>query len=234
MNTFLLLGLIINLLVHVNGRSNIQPPVVQDGVYRQLENANITLKLYKQLQSDKTSNIFFSPVSISGALSMIQLGSKGETSIEINKLFEVAEASEKLRTKSTLGETYEVIASMSSTNVSLKTSNRVFIDENLKVFSDYLNALKVYGGSVDKFSKSTKDSVDKINKWIFDSSNQLVKDAVDEKVVTTSTRFIVASTIWFSGSWHSQFHLDHIEKRKFYITHHDYIMTEMLYQRCKF
>ena len=46
------------------------------------------------------------------ALSMIQLGSKGETSIEINKLFEVAEASEKLRTKSTLGETYEVIASM--------------------------------------------------------------------------------------------------------------------------
>ena len=68
MNTFLLLGLIINLLVHVNGRSNIQPPVVQDGVYRQLENANITLKLYKQLQSDKTSNIFFSPVSISGGI----------------------------------------------------------------------------------------------------------------------------------------------------------------------
>lgn len=215
--------------VVVVARSNVKRPEVQkDGVYRNLENSKISIEIYKQLaKGEQQSNILFSPVSLSGALGVVELGAKSETLRQISKAFDIQSDSKKLREKSSLGETYEFISKISSKNVTVKTTNRVFVDDQVKVFDDYKNALKVYTAEVQKvrFSTSPGQAVYEINK--FHSPMRVVHD----QAVTRSTSLVVTNTIAFDGDWHSQFHPGENELRPFYVTHHDYVQVEMMFQR---
>ena len=59
-------------VVVVEARSQVTPPPLQNGVYRNLENAGIAVRLYHEIAKvEKQANVFFSPVGLSGGLLML-------------------------------------------------------------------------------------------------------------------------------------------------------------------
>jgi len=225
----------------VEARSQVTPPPLQNGVYRNLENAGIAVRLYHEIAKvEKQANVFFSPVGLSGVMGMIGLAAKGAASDEMNSLFEMPSTATarggRLREKSTFGETYEFIRSVSSKNVSVKTESRVFVDGKLKVFDSFTNALRTYEAHVQKveFSRSTKLATTDINKWANTDESRRHQRFVSEHQFNRETKMLFANKITFHGHWHSQFHPGQSDLRPFYVTHHDHVNVHMMFQRGKF
>jgi len=211
-------------------RSNFRAPATQNGRYSDLENSKVALKLYHLLaEENKNSNFLFSPVSLTAALGMIEIGANGETKNEITKAFDLEEESNKLRKKSSLGETYETISKISNANVTVKTFNKVFADEKIKIFDHYKNALKVYNANVKKlkFQASPGQTAHEINKDVSPNNMRIIH----ENQVDRNDKLVLTNVFDFQGDWHSSFDLYKREKRSFYVTHHDYINVQMMYQR---
>jgi len=228
--TLTVLSYILLLLdTYCSARSNFRAPPTQNGRYSDLENSKVALKLYHLLaEENKNSNFLFSPVSLTAAVGMIEIGAGGRTKTEITEAFELEGESTKLRKKSSLGETYEMISKIANANMTVKTHNKIFVDDKIKIFDHYKNALKVYNANVKKlkFQASPGQTAHEMNKDV--SPNIRI---IHESQIRRDAKLVVTNVFQFEGDWHSSFDVYKREKRSFYVTHHDYVNVEMMYQR---
>ena len=162
-------------------------------------NADFAFALYKKLSAlpEPQSNIFFSPLSISMALSMLALGVKGDTFSELYQALGYAEM-----TPETVNVAYEHIFHMLGHNkehMQLDVSNAVAVMEGAKVIDQFLEDAKHYfdseAFSVD-FSKPDV-AVQEINKYIAQKTNNTITDMVKE--VDSDTLMILINCIYFRG-----------------------------------
>ncbi|XP_041950253.1 alpha-1-antitrypsin homolog [Alosa sapidissima] len=198
-----------------------EPHPQHEGQHSQMlsqPNADFAFTLYKKLSAlpqFQSKNIFFSPLSISMALSMLALGAKGDTFSQLYQALGYAEM-----TPETVNEAYEHIFHMLGHNqehMQLDASNAVAVMEEAKVIDKFLEDAKHYyeseAISVD-FSKPDV-AVQEINKYIAKNTNNTINDMVKE--VNPATVMMLINCIYFRGEWMEYFDLEETKKGDFQV-----------------
>uniref|UniRef100_A0A3B4EDM6 Serpin domain-containing protein n=1 Tax=Pygocentrus nattereri TaxID=42514 RepID=A0A3B4EDM6_PYGNA len=164
-------------------------------------NADFTFSLYKKLAAHpeyQGKNIFFSPLSISMALSMLALGAKGETHSQIFSTLGYSAL-----TPDQVNEGYEHLLHMlshSQDTMLLEAGSAVAVREGFKPLDKFLkDAQHYYQGeafSVD-FSKP-EVAVQEVNKYIAKKTKDMITDMVKE--LDPDTVMMLINFIYFRGT----------------------------------
>jgi len=160
-----------------------------------------------------SQNIIISPLSISCALSMTLNGADGTTrdamltALRMNGITpEEINSSYKDLTEALLTVDKRVLMTIAN---SVWTEDRItpkqtFID----ILEDYYNA------ESKEFSITDPTAPDKINEWIEDNTNGLIKDMIDK--LEDNTVMLIINAIYFKGKWKLQFDEKDTDQELFY------------------
>uniref|UniRef100_A0A452IS65 Serpin domain-containing protein n=1 Tax=Gopherus agassizii TaxID=38772 RepID=A0A452IS65_9SAUR len=188
------------------------------------------LNLFKKLSENaKTQNLFFSPLSISSALSMVFLGAKGNTAAQMGKVLALDKAEE-------IHDGYQSLISevnKPGTNYVLRIANRLygektfkFLAVNFKYFFQMLEQLD--------FSRAAEDSRKHINAWVEEKTEGKIQNLLAQGIIDSMTRLVLVNAIYFKGNWATQFDKDRTVEGEFKINKNETKPVQMMFKKAKF
>jgi len=164
------------------------------------------LELYQKLKSND-NNLFFSPYSISVALSMVCAGARGETRDQITKVTHSKSDRECLPAAfETLNR--DMADSNLKGNGELRVANGLWLQKGFDFNQDYLKVMKdSYGAqpNVLDFNANPEFARNEINKWVAQQTRDKIQDLMTKGSIDKLTRFVLANAIYFKGRWNSEF-----------------------------
>nr|XP_010299608.1 PREDICTED: leukocyte elastase inhibitor A-like [Balearica regulorum gibbericeps] len=186
-------------------------------------NTKFCLDFFKELRKVKRNeNIFFSPLSISAALSMVQLGAGGSTAEEMEKVLHIHEvlSTASPGTKSTSGKCEEAGGAHSQfqellsalgkagATCSLSIANRLFGEVTFQFLQQYLDSTRVlYHAELEAvdFVNATEESREKMNSWVEKQTDGKIKDLFPPGSIDSTTVLALVNAIHFKGQWAIKF-----------------------------
>ncbi|XP_013390739.1 leukocyte elastase inhibitor [Lingula anatina] len=171
-------------------------------------NTDFGFSIYKQLTADPdVKDIFFSPISISTALAMLQLGTNGTTEDQINRAMKFDTLSQN-ENVAVLFHDLNAKLYNASNNYTLKSANRFFGSKRFPFRQTFLSDMRDYFNaepeSVD-FTANPEGSRVHINKWVERQTADKIKNLLAKGTITKSTVFVLANAIYFKGLWNASF-----------------------------
>jgi serine protease inhibitor len=192
-------------------------------------NTEFAFKLYQQLLLDKEKeNIFFSPASISFALSMVFNGAAGGTleamaaamGIEKLGLDDLNKANADLRT----------ILLNPDPRVETDIANSLWAEKDARVKEDFLQRNKeFYDATVEKLDFSDPGAPDVINKWVELQTRGKIKKLIEE--LNEDMRLILVNALYFNGKWTEPFDKDMTEEADFSLAGGALRQVPMMYRK---
>ena len=172
---------------------------------------DIFRKVVENAGSEK--NIIISPLSISCALSMTLNGADGTTreamlkALRVNGItLEEINNSYKNLTEDLLSVDKRVIMNIAN---SVWTENRISPKQSfIDILEDY------YSAESKAFSITDPSAPDKINAWIDENTNGLIKEMIDK--LEENTVMLIINAIYFKGKWKLQFDKNNTGQELFY------------------
>ncbi|RXN26575.1 leukocyte elastase inhibitor-like protein [Labeo rohita] len=197
-------------------------------------NSLFALDLYQALSANNAEkNMFFSPLSISAALSMVYLGARGETANEIAKVLSFSSVCDVHSHFETLTST---INSPSASYI-LKLANRLYGEKTFSFLSEYLDSsLKLYHAELQAvdFTGASEESRQLINKWVEEQTENKIKDLLKPGVIDGLTRLVLVNAIYFKGNWKHMFEEKGTKEMAFKINQNETRPVQMMYQEESF
>jgi serpin B len=176
-------------------------------------NTDFALKVFPLIDPGNSSNIVFSPYSVTQAFALTAPGAKGSTlsGIEqamsfltqdrlnpaLNKL-DLLLTSETSGTVTVTGDQYPI----------LKNANALWGQKGFTILPEYLDTLAVnYGAGLHivDYINATEDARNAINSWVADRTNNRIQDLIPLGGVDPNTRVVLTNAVWFKANWASQF-----------------------------
>uniref|UniRef100_A0AAY4D2P0 Serpin domain-containing protein n=1 Tax=Denticeps clupeoides TaxID=299321 RepID=A0AAY4D2P0_9TELE len=192
-------------------------------------NADFAFSLYKKLSAlpeSKSKNVFFSPLGISMALSMLAIGAKGDTHSELYKALGYSSL-----TQAQVNEAYEHLLHMlahGNENVQLDAGSAVALRDGFKVLDKFLEDAKHYFESevfnVD-FSKP-EVAVQEINKYISKKTHNKIPDML--KDLHEDTVMMLINFMYFRGKWEKHFEEKNTHKADFHVDENTKVTVDMM------
>jgi serpin B len=179
-------------------------------------NNNFAFDLYSKYKSNN-ENVFFSPYSISVALTMTYEGARGKTAEEMYDVLNlfpqcqckkapcICDQPDKRRQAFA-----EIMDSINKEDKAYKlsTANALWAQKDYVFLKDYFDIVETYyGGKVTNldFIGDTENSRLTINRWIEDKTNSKIKDLIPQGSIDAYTRLVLTNAIYFKGTWLTQF-----------------------------
>lgn len=164
-------------------------------------NADFGFALYKSLNAKATAgkNIFFSPLGISSALSMLTKGAREETYAQL-----ISALGYSNLTQPEIDEAYNHVFSMferGGNNREVFLGNAMAIREGFSPLNMYLTEVeKHYAGKFFEvnFSEPAAAATE-INRYIATKTRDMIKDQV--KDLDPDTAMVLINYIYFTGRW---------------------------------
>ncbi|KAK8936389.1 Serpin-ZX [Platanthera zijinensis] len=165
---------------------------------------------------DEGSNFVFSPLSLVAALSLTASGARGETLREIlsflgsPNLDHLHSASVHLA-QAVRADDRELILSF---------VNGAWVDRSMAVNPSFVAvAASVYGAAIEPVDFIHQASLEqkKINSWIEEKTNGIIKNLIFDGTLNNLTRLILANALYFKGKWKDKFDNSMTKTDKFYL-----------------
>lgn len=163
-------------------------------------NADFAVALYKRLAAKaaaESENVFFSPLGIATALSLLAVGSKGDTHQQLHQALGYGNL-----TVAEVNEAYEHLFHMlghSQGELALDKGTAVVLQETFKPLQKFLDDAKQYyqaqGFTVD-FTKP-EEAVKTINKFIAEKTHDKIPDLLSS--VDKDTLMVLLDYVYFRG-----------------------------------
>jgi serpin B len=176
-------------------------------------NLDFAFAMYGALRGSSSSNLFFAPYSMSGAVAMTYAGAQGQTASEIatamgfslpparlHPAFDWLDLQLASRASATDGP--------SSTPFTLHVTNSVWGDKTLTFQQPFLDTLSVdYGAGVEvvDFGHDPEGARVAIDKWVSDQTSGRVPQILPPGSVDNTTLFALVDAIYFHADWASPF-----------------------------
>ncbi|XP_065440936.1 serpin B6-like isoform X2 [Chrysemys picta bellii] len=180
-------------------------------------NTTFALNLFKKLSENaNTQNLFFSPLSISSALSMVFLGAKGNTAAQMAKVLSLDKAEE-------IHDGYQSLISeinKPGTNYVLRIANRLYGEKTFKFLATFIDSCqKFYHAELEQldFSRAAEDSRKHINAWVEEKTEGKIQNLLAQGVIDSMARLVLVNAVYFKGNWATQFNKDRTVKGEFKI-----------------
>ncbi|XP_008834889.1 leukocyte elastase inhibitor [Nannospalax galili] len=202
----------------------------------QLSTANtlFALQLFQTLsENNTTGNIFISPFSISSAMAMVFLGTRGVTAAQLSKTFHF-DAVEDIHSRF-----QNLNAEVSKRGVSyiLKLANRLYGEKTYHFLPEFLaSTQKMYGAdlaSVD-FQHASEDARKTINQWVKGQTEGKIPELLPSGVVDNMTKLVLVNAIYFKGKWEEKFMKEDTTNAPFRLNKKDTKTVKMMFQKKKF
>ncbi|XP_064518959.1 serpin B6-like [Pseudopipra pipra] len=197
-------------------------------------NTTFALDLLRQLCEKKSGqNLFFSPFSISSALSMVLLGSKGNTEAQITKVLSLNKAEDAHNGyQSLLSE-----INNPNTKYILRTANRLYGEKTFEFLSSFLeSSQKSYHAGLEPtdFINAWEDSRKRINGWVEERTEGKIQNLLAKGVLDSMSRLVLVNAIYFKGNWEKQFNKERTAKRPFQINKNETKPVQMMFKTDRF
>ena len=186
-------------------RSDLRPAPVSH-TYESSVNA-FAFDLYRAISADEKEvgkNLFFSPISIHTAFSVLYEGARGNTAQQLLDAF---------RFEPDRGARHEAVSSVAASlgrgdgSSELSLANALWPAEWFAPYDSYLEAARgAYGATVDTVDFTDKaDAVPRINAWASDNTNGKIEKVISQRDVHDLTVMVITNAIYFKGAWITQF-----------------------------
>jgi serpin B len=179
----------------------------------------------------ESENVMISPMSISYALSMTLNGANGETrtamleALRLNGItVDAINNSYKNLTEALLSVDKRVLISI---------ANSVWTENDFAVKQAFIDILTNYYDAESKsFDINDSSAPDKINAWIEDKTNGLIKEMIDK--LEDNTVMLLINAIYFKGKWKSEYDESKTVEMPFYKTGINQVDVPMMKQETEF
>ena len=172
-----------------------------------------TFDFFSELEEQ--DNVLFSPTSIKTAFAMAYEGAAGNTQAEFEKVFNFSEDNAVfLKEIEQLKEVAEI-------------SNSVWLQDKFEILASYVKKLRQNFDSEPyrtDFQNQPAKSAEKINKWIEESTNGMIKKMLTPEAVT-DFKLAIVNAIYFKQNWKKTFEKELTKKDDF--TNSDETITEV-------
>ena len=162
--------------------------------------ADFAVNLFKKNVSvDKNKNVLISPLSATLALAMTFNGADGETKKEFERLMgniTVEQLNEYL---------YSYINNLDDSEIKLNIANSIWIKNGFNVKEDFLKANKNYYNSEVFGADFNSDTVNDINKWASDNTDDMINKLLSDDDITKDTVMCLINALLFDADWENQY-----------------------------
>ncbi|GBM64599.1 Serpin B8 [Araneus ventricosus] len=185
-----------------------------------LANNELAFNLHRSLASGSSKNIFFSPLSISTAFSMLLYGARGETAEELRKTlgYEKSQLLGDLVHDTFSRYFSDVLKSGDSADgYVLNSANSILVDKRLELLEEYRrNVQELYRATVRNvdFAREAPRLVEEINDWVKEKTNGKIEKLLDD--LSPSTVLALLNAVYFKGTWETQFDPKETKDEAFY------------------
>lgn len=174
---------------------------------------SFAVDFWRTYEKENGGSYFLSPLSLNIALGMLLNGAEGETKAEIQKMLGFSDAD-----LAVINTSYaELIAKLPNVDpkVTNTTANSVWYRKEFTVESTYLDALKKsFNAGVYPEDFSSKATVDKINRWAAENTNNKIKQVIDQ--IEANQVMFLMNALYFKGDWTQEFDEKNTSKAPFH------------------
>ena len=204
----------------VNERDKDPTPgnVVLGGFNEFVNSSNFfSFDMYEEL-NDGSENLFFSPYSITTALGMAYEGAGGQTAAEMRQVLDIPEDDDE---RLEMMKELQSILNKKDASYDLSTANAYWLREDGSLRDEYVKAIEDYylahGQKLD-FAGDPAGSVETINTWVEERTNDRIKNLLLETDIGPLTYLILTNAVYFKSDWKYQFDDEATEKTNFYMS----------------
>merc|ERR1712020_222149 len=189
---------------------NTDPQQQQSIVSLQSGQQQFITRLLQQIESNTTTNFVLSPHSIHSVFSQLLQGSGGRTKEELESLLGV-------RASDSLVEQYKILG-QGLAGEGFKQANLLAVANSFKPKIEFRTNLN--GGFQSDirefdFGSNSLASVQEINKYVEDVTNQKIKDLLADDDVDGLTRMVLINAVYFKANWQFAFNGDETFEQSF-------------------
>ncbi|XP_004408468.1 PREDICTED: leukocyte elastase inhibitor [Odobenus rosmarus divergens] len=197
-------------------------------------NTHFAVDLFRALNKDNpTGNIFISPLSISSALAMIFLGTRGDTAAQVSRTLHF-DMVEDIHSRF---QSLNADINKRGASYILKLANRLYGEKTYDFLPEFLaSTQKMYGAelaSVD-FQQASEDARKVINEWVKGQTEGKIPELLAAGMVDSMTKLVLVNAIYFKGSWEDEFIKEATADTPFRLNKKNKKTVKMMYQKKKF
>ncbi|XP_053246429.1 neuroserpin [Podarcis raffonei] len=197
--------------------------------------AEFSVNVYNQLRAaGEDENVIFSPLGISIAMGMVELGAHGSTLKEIRHAmgYEGLKNGEEFSFLKDLSD----MANAEDSQYVMKLANSLYVQSGFHVSDKFLQLMKTYfRAEVEDVDFSQNIAVaSHINRWVENHTNNMIKDFVSARDFGALTHLALVNAIYFKGNWKSQFRPENTRTFSFTKDDESEVQIPMMYQQGEF
>uniref|UniRef100_A0A8C6U641 Serpin domain-containing protein n=1 Tax=Neogobius melanostomus TaxID=47308 RepID=A0A8C6U641_9GOBI len=191
-------------------------------------NADFAFALYKNINSKNAAgkNIFYSPLGIATALSMLSTGARGNTH---DQMFSALGYSSMNQTS--VNDAYEHLLLMmghNQQNQVLNVGNGLAVRTGFAPLGSFIADVKTHY-SAEIFNvdfEKPQEAASEINQFISDKTQGKIKDMV--KDLDSAMAMVLLNYVYFRGQWEKPFEDDKTDKAEFHVDENTKVMVDMM------
>jgi serine protease inhibitor len=182
-----------------------------------VSSAEMALKIFEQELKEAEENFAFSPLSVETALSMITLGSKGASKVQLLNFIGHGKDTDLDGIMKNLGTITESFQNKDS-SIIWDFHNVAFLQEDCDLKDDYKNKLEMHLGAVvksvdfDNYPKAAR----LINDFVKEKTHEKITKIVERDELQDATLALV-NVLYFNGLWREPFDSRLTSKSDFYV-----------------
>ncbi|KAK5866116.1 hypothetical protein PBY51_020331 [Eleginops maclovinus] len=179
-----------------------------------------SIKLYSYLrESQPSSNLLFSPISITGVLSHLLLGARGDTRKAIERAVCVPHDFHCVHLQ--MKKLREKLAG------SLQMASQIYYNPEIKLSESFTNqSIQFYEAKPVMLLDTSEKNTEMINSWVANKTNNKIQQLVDS--VSPSTQLMLLNAVTFTGQWKVKYEMEP-KKGLFTKLDGDLVIVQVLY-----
>ena len=205
-----------------------EPAVIPDAIAA--ANNGFAVDFYREVSAGD-DNIFFSPTSMFVAFSALYEGARGNTADQMQQVFGF-----EPDLQARYNDTARLMSSVNrdDPNATLEMSNALWPALQFVPSDSYVDAVRsVYLADVERVD-FTGGGVDRINAWASEKTNGKIPEVLKQGDVGSNTAIVITNSIYFKGTWVTQFSEDETRESYFWMNSTESIVTDFMNVRAKF
>lgn len=184
-------------------------------------------KLYRRV-SGGSGNVIISPQSVASALMLAALGAKGNTEAQIRSAvgLEDSTAEEAQKTFSKLSKSLT-----GESDLLITIANKLFSRNGLAIEEKFQKeSAELYKSGIEALDFVSKpgECRNVINRWVEENTQQKIKDLIQEGMISSDTKLVLANAIYFKGKWDKPFKTEKTEQVDFYVSKDEPVKVDMM------
>ncbi|MBN2079979.1 MAG: serpin family protein [Spirochaetes bacterium] len=180
-------------------------------------------------------NRVLSPFNIASAFSMAYSGSRGDTAMELKRVFRFSGIPDESM-QAWEGLLSDLAKGGEGKGVELSVAHRLWINERFPVYRDFVKKIaRHYGEKPERFRvrDGGDDTVRAVNRWAEKRTRGRIRDLLPPGAVRKDTASIITGAIYFSGRWRDTFDVDNTADAPFWVGRRESVTVPMMHRKVR-